>query len=46
MATEDVEKVEISKDDRFSDPHIVPIDAPLILLECLFVTSVLLVQCT
>lgn len=40
MATENVEKVEISKDDRFSDPHVVPIDAPLILLDrfkCLFV---------
>ena len=40
MATEEVEKVEISKDDKFCDSHSVPIDAPLILLDrfkCLFV---------
>ena len=40
MATEEVEKVEISKDDKFCDSHAVPIDAPLMLLDrfrCLFV---------
>ena len=39
-ATEEVEKVGISKDDRFCDSHAVPLDAPLILLDrfrCLLV---------
>ena len=41
MATENVKKVEISKNDWFSDPHVVPIDASLILIQVLVCASTL-----
>ncbi len=40
MSTEQVKQVEISKDEKFSDAHSIPTDAPLFLLDrfkCLFV---------